>query len=200
MNAHSARKLSNNPNEVRIHIGEYFASAEPAVIQTVVGSCVAVCLHDPVARVGGMNHILVPGKADLFSLSAEACYAVNSMELLINSVLNAGGSRHRLKAKVFGGARMLAVESVRSDLGAQNVRFVLEFLGTESIPVLAKDLGGNMARQIHFHTQPGDVYVKKVKSVNLGRALENMQKSINRIRKKMEEPSEVTLFNGKRKK
>ena len=49
--------------QVGIHIGDCYVSTEPAVIYTVLGSCVAVCLFDPVRRIGGMNHILLPGEA-----------------------------------------------------------------------------------------------------------------------------------------
>ena len=76
-----------------IHIGGFHASRNPAVIETLLGSCVAVCLYDPVARIGGMNHILLPGKADLKHFDNVARYAINAMELLINRVMTLGGKR-----------------------------------------------------------------------------------------------------------
>ena len=92
--------------QISIHIGGYHASREPSVIHTVLGSCVAVCLFDPVNRVGGMNHILLPGKADMRHFDVSARYGINAMELLINKMMQLGGSRNRFLAKVFGGAHL----------------------------------------------------------------------------------------------
>ena len=74
----------------RIYIGEIVASATPLVVQTLLGSCVAVCLRDPATGVGGMNHILLPGRCD------GARCGVNAMELLINAIMQKGGDRRRL--------------------------------------------------------------------------------------------------------
>src|SRR5580658_1868975 len=88
-----------------IHIGEIFASREPAVVRTVLGSCIAVCLRDPVAGVGGMNHFLLPygGHNEL----ASARYGIHAMELLINDCMKVGADRAKLEAKVFGGGHVL---------------------------------------------------------------------------------------------
>ncbi|MGA2401571.1 MAG: chemotaxis protein CheD [Syntrophobacteraceae bacterium] len=92
---------------IRIHIGGLHASKEPAVIDTVLGSCVAVCLHDAVERIGGMNHILLPGEAELTHFDTSARYGINAMELLINTIATLGGNRRRIAAKAFGGAHIL---------------------------------------------------------------------------------------------
>lgn len=94
--------------EVSIHIGELYASKNPAVVHTLLGSCVAVCMFDPIKRIGGMNHILLPGNGDLKDFSDSTRYGINAMELLINMIMNLGGNRNRLVAKAFGGGNILA--------------------------------------------------------------------------------------------
>src|ERR1700677_4828856 len=90
----------------RIYIGEIVASATPLLLQTLLGSCVAVCLRDPAACVGGMNHILIPGRCD--SDDRPARCGVHAMELLINAIMREGGDRRRLEAKVFGGGNVVS--------------------------------------------------------------------------------------------
>jgi chemotaxis receptor (MCP) glutamine deamidase CheD len=89
----------------RIYVGEVVASTTPLLLQTLLGSCVAVCLRDPVAGVGEMNHILVPGRCDGHDRPSR--WGVHAMELLINSIMNQGGDWRRLVAKVFGAANVL---------------------------------------------------------------------------------------------
>lgn len=119
-------------------------------ISTILGSCVASCLYDPVSGVGGMNHFLVPDGASAGVQAAS--FGINAMELLINAVIKQGGDRMRLRAKVFGGARMIAG---LTDIGAKNGEFVLEFLRRESIVCVGASLGGVQARRIEFWPETG---------------------------------------------
>lgn len=141
----------------KIHIiqGEYkVVTAPDIVLSTVLGSCVAACLRDPVAGIGGMNHFLLPGdKTSRHSQEAER-YGAYLMELLINELLKSGAQRYRLEAKLFGGARML--EGL-SDIGAQNAAFAKEFLSMESIPIVAEHLGGTHGRRVEFFPTSGRV-------------------------------------------
>lgn len=148
--------------KVHIHIGGFHASREPVVVETILGSCVAVCLYDPLERIGGMNHILLPGKADLKHFDSAARYGVNAMELLINAIMALGGSRARLVAKVFGGAHVLPAISMENGTGRKNAEFVVEFLQMQSINIISEDVGGHVARKVHFHTDSGDVFLKRI--------------------------------------
>lgn len=131
--------------------GDYAVSSDPAVIMsTVLGSCVAVCLFDPRARVGGMNHFLLAGNGE--ARGNDLKYGVNAMELLINRVLRAGGDRRALQAKLFGGARM--TDHAR-DIGHSNAVFALEFLEREGIPCISQSLGGQKARRVQFTPSTG---------------------------------------------
>jgi chemotaxis protein CheD len=179
---------------VRIHIGEYYASRDSRIVYTLLGSCVAVCLFDPVRRVGGMNHILMPGRADLNKYDASARYGINAMELLINRIMNLGGHRESLRAKVFGGARTLSTIPVENSMGPKNAAFALEFLARESIPVLGRDLGGNLSRRIYFHTDTGDAYLKRGKPIQLTAIPIEEQRARKRVVREVEDAGDVTLF------
>ena len=138
----------SHPQKVNIVQGQYFVSDDPnVVLTTLLGSCVAACVRDPVARVGGMNHFLLPG-ADKTSHNGEAeRYGVHLMELLVNGLLQRGARKDRLEAKLFGGAR--TVENL-SDIGRQNTAFAERFLKTEDITYAGGSCGGENGRRIQF--------------------------------------------------
>ncbi len=145
---------------VTIYSGGVHAAPEPMVIKTLLGSCIAVCLHDPIRAVGGMNHFVLPrgdGDGD-----DAARFGVHAMDRLIGATMKAGGDRRRFVAKVFGGASMLDIEGAVVDVPRMNIDFVNTFLAEEGIPVLSADVGGRHARHVHFHTGPGRVFVRRV--------------------------------------
>ena len=134
--------------------GEYRVSRDPSeVLSTVLGSCVAVCLSDPVAKVGGMNHFLLPaapGQGDAKTLR----YGAHAMEVLINELLKLGARRRALEAKLFGGAN---VTDALGPIGKANASFALAYLSDEDIPCIARSLGGTQARRIMFRPATGHV-------------------------------------------
>ncbi len=136
--------------ERRIHIvqGDYNVSGDPAVVvSTLLGSCVAACIRDPLAGVGGMNHFLLPGE-DARSPTQEAeRYGDYLMELLVNGLMKQGAHRHRLEAKLFGGARMMRG---LSDIGLKNAEFAERYLKYEGIKLVGKDLGGQRGRRLQY--------------------------------------------------
>ncbi|SLN39025.1 chemotaxis protein CheD [Roseisalinus antarcticus] len=132
--------------------GDLAISADPKVtISTVLGSCVAVCMFEENVRIGGMNHFLLPGEG---GGNGTQRYGVHLMELLINGLLKAGASRARLRAKIFGGARMS--DNLR-DIGRGNVDFAQSFLLREGIPILSEHVGGRQARRLKFNPTTGAV-------------------------------------------
>ena len=140
--------------ERRLHVvqGEQAVSRDPALcLTTILGSCVAACLHDPVAGVGGMNHFLLPGdQAGASGLRL----GVHAMELLVNALLAEGAARGRLQGKLFGGGRML---DGLTDVGAQNARFAEGFLRAEGIAHVGGSLRGDCARRVQFWPATGRV-------------------------------------------
>ena len=136
--------------------GEFTASSDPTcALNTVLGSCVSVCLHDPDARIGGMNHFLLP-EGDSSSVD-EMIYGLHAMELLINGLLRGGARRSKLTAKLFGGASMI---SGLSDIGERNVAFAHRFLRDEGFPIVAEDTGGRRGRRLRFWPESGRVQMR----------------------------------------
>jgi chemotaxis protein CheD len=135
----------------RVHViqGEWKVSNDPAVVlSTVLGSCVAACLRDPVAGVGGMNHFLLPGSVDALAQGGDVSrYGVHLMELLINGLLKQGARRDRLEAKIFGGAKTIASFS---NVGQQNADFATRFLRDEGIQIVGSSTGGDAGRKLEY--------------------------------------------------
>jgi chemotaxis protein CheD len=132
--------------------GEYRISNRPdSVLTTLLGSCVAACIWDPVLQIGGMNHFLLPGEDDLQIRDSER-YGVHLMELLVNGLLREGASRQRLNAKLFGGGNM---NSSLADIGARNAAFARGFLRNEGIALVGESLGGDRARKVQFWPTTG---------------------------------------------
>ena len=152
---------------VKILPGEYFVTNGDKLIVTVLGSCVAVCLRDKVNGIGGMNHFLLPndGTNETGLLTESARYGVYAMELLVNHLLKMGATRARIEAKVFGGGNVLRGLKV-NNVGQRNVEFVLDYLQTERIPIVAKDLLDDYPRKVYFFPDTGKVLVKKIKSIH----------------------------------
>jgi chemotaxis protein CheD len=148
-----------------VHQGDCLVSGDlDLTYSTVLGSCIAACIRDREARVGGMNHFLLAapagGAGDRFGASAR--YGAFAMEQLINKVLTRGtGRKTNLDIKVFGGG---LIHGALTDIGAQNIAFVREFLGNEGYRVTSEDLGGSFARRVLFRPSSGRVLVKRLES------------------------------------
>lgn len=145
--------------------GEYFVSRQDMLLVTVLGSCVAACIRDTETGIGGMNHFMLPEEGGGGVVSTSARYGTYAMEVLINHLLKMGARRGRLEAKVFGGGAVLASLS-GSQVGARNAEFVLNFLKTEKVPVVAKDLLDSYPRKVYYFPLSGKVLVKKLHRVH----------------------------------
>lgn len=145
--------------------GEYFVSSDEALLVTVLGSCVAACIRDVDSGIGGMNHFMLPDDGGKSSAGSSARYGTYAMEVLINHLLKLGARRNRLEAKVFGGGAVMASLS-SSNVGARNAEFVLDFLKTEKIPIVAKDLLDSYPRKVYYFPHSGRVLVKKLHRVH----------------------------------
>lgn len=137
--------------------GEFFVADQPdIVIGTLLGSCIAVCLHDAIARVGGMNHFLLgePSSRERLIDSDMSRYGIHAMELLVNEMMKKGASRPRLRANLYGGANMLAG---LTEIGTSNAAFAKKFIATEGITLGRSELGGVQARRVEFLPYLGKV-------------------------------------------
>jgi chemotaxis protein CheD len=142
-----------------LYPGTIFAEPQQYQISTVLGSCVAVCLWDHVARMGGMNHIMLPfwnGEG-----LATPKYGNIAMERLLAKVLAIGCRRDCLVAKVFGGANVSGTGLEVYMIGDRNITLALEMLEEFRIPVVAKDVGGRVGRKVVMNSETGVVMVGK---------------------------------------
>lgn len=156
------RYVARRENEVaaRLRPGEYYVTADDERVETTLGSCVAACIRDPQLQIGGMNHFLLPAASpDPSDPLGGARYGTYAMEALINEILKRGGSRQRLEVKIFGGARMLVATT---DIGRQNIEFVEDYLATESIRVVSRDVGGDQARLVRYWPVTGVARLKRL--------------------------------------
>jgi chemotaxis protein CheD len=164
-------------NAVKILPGEFFVSKEDLVISTVLGSCVSACIWDSAARVGGMNHFMLPGEdANRTISAASGRYGAFAMEQLINELMKRGARRQTLEAKVFGGGAVLR-QLTSINVGERNATFVLDFLKVEGIRVLSQDLLDVHPRRVAFFPASGRALCKKLVSADA--ALVNEEQRYN---------------------
>ncbi|MBU9455632.1 chemoreceptor glutamine deamidase CheD [Burkholderia multivorans] len=149
---------------VKLLPNEFYTTADDMVLTTVLGSCVAACLHDPFAGIGGMNHFMLPDDgADAGAPASESMrYGAYAMEVLINELIKAGARRERFEAKVFGGAAVLAGMTT-INIGDRNADFVRRYLALERIRITAEDLQGVHPRKVAFMPHTGRAMVKKLR-------------------------------------
>lgn len=145
----------------RINIGNVRVCRTPLVFDTVLGSCISVCMYDPFSNAGGMNHFMLPKGADLSDPSSTR-YGINAMELLINDLVKIGGRRSRFEAKVFGGGHVLKMLNSGGSVPSLNISFINKFLSTEKINVVKSDLGGEQPRRVLFLPHTGKVFLRRL--------------------------------------
>jgi chemotaxis protein CheD len=145
---------------VKILPGEYFVHDEDMLIMTTLGSCIAACLYDRNAKVGGMNHFMLPeGAGD------SGRYGSYAMELLINEMMKRGAQRMTMEAKVFGGGQVVSGMTTMN-VGERNTNFVMDYLKTERIPVVSKDVLDVYPRKVCFLPGSGKAMVKRLAPTN----------------------------------
>lgn len=145
---------------VKVLPGEFFVHDEDILIMTTLGSCIAACLWDRERKIGGMNHFMLPdGEGD------SGRYGSFAMELLINEMIKKGASRLTMEAKVFGGGAVISgMNSI--NVGERNTAFVMDYLRTERISVVSKDVLDIYPRKVCFLPHSGKAMVKKLASAN----------------------------------
>ena len=165
-------------NVLTIFAGEYYISTKKEIISTVLGSCISVCLYDIIKGIGGMNHFMLPESSvsadKLFSkdslinkeeLTEQSMrYGITAMEVLIAEMQKKGADRLNLKAKIFGGGKVLTTNNNSSmqSIGDKNIGFARAFLKMEGIKIEKEDVGSTYGRKIFFITGRDSVFVKKV--------------------------------------
>ena len=149
-------------NAVKVLPGEFFVFADDILIMTTLGSCIAACLWDRERRVGGLNHFMLP---DADGAADSGRYGAFAMELLVNELIKLGASRMTMEAKVFGGGAVIGgMNSL--NVGERNTRFVLDYLKTERIAVVSKDVLDVYPRKVCFLPASGKAMVKRLATTN----------------------------------
>ena len=150
---------------VKVLPGEYFVYHEDILIMTTLGSCIAACLWDRQARIGGMNHFMLPEGLGKDSASSGGRYGSFAMELLINEMIKLGATRASMEAKVFGGGQVIPGMNLMN-VGERNTAFVLDYLKAERIQVVSKDVLDIYPRKVCFLPASGKAMVKRLTSAN----------------------------------
>ena len=173
---------------VKVLPGEYYVDDEDLLIMTTLGSCIAACLWDRNARVGGMNHFMLPeGVGD------SGRYGSYAMELLINELLKRGASRTSLEAKVFGGGAVISGMS-SLNVGERNTSFVLDYLKTEHITVVSKDVLDIYPRKVCFLPASGKAMVKRLAPTSSDALLAQDKAAVERAVTSSSRGGSVDLF------
>jgi chemotaxis protein CheD len=150
---------------VKLLPAEYYVTDAGVLLTTVLGSCVAACITDVEAGVAGMNHFMLPddAEADARDQVESMRYGAYAMDVLIAELLRAGARRERLRAKVFGGAAVLA-NMTMLNIGGRNADFVLRYLEKQRITIAAQDLRGLHARRVCLLPATGKAVVRKLRA------------------------------------
>ena len=156
-----ARPGTAEETVIQLAAGDLYIGSYGDRVDTTLGSCIAACVYDDVAGLGGMNHFLLPSTSDdqPSIVSDTSRFGNQAMELLINALLKRGAIRRRLKVKFFGGADMLGHENA---IGHQNIEFVRAFAAEENFGIESEDLGGDRARMVRFWPHSGRALVRCV--------------------------------------
>ena len=160
----------HNIFSAKILPGEYYVSMHGELISTVLGSCISACIRDVKMGIGGMNHFMLPigcedEHAGKIHLTSATRYGNFAMEMLINEILKAGGSRKNLEVKLFGGGRVLS-SMTKIDIGKKNINFVHEYLEEEQLLVTSEDTGDIFPRKVLYFADTGKVRVKKLRNIH----------------------------------
>lgn len=143
---------------VKVFSGDCYSTDSPGeMLVTVLGSCIAACIRDPIAKVGGMNHFLLPDSSNVGDSPTR--YGAYAMEKLVNDLLKKGASKSRMEVKIFGGGNVIKSSAM---IGDKNVNFIREYLKTEGLKIAQEDVGGTSPRRIHYYPDSGKVMMRKL--------------------------------------
>lgn len=181
----------------RILPGEYYVTRSDEGVYTTLGSCISACIRDRVSGVGGMNHFMLPASAKdepaawtATGLGAATRYGNYAMEHLINVILRNGGVRKNLEVKIFGGGRIL--ENM-TDVGQRNITFVRDYLKTESLSIVAEDVGDVFPRMVVYFPSTGKAKVKRLRSLH-NNVIANQEKAYIEVIADRPVAGEIELF------
>jgi chemotaxis protein CheD len=154
------------PPDIRVRVADYAVAAGGTISTIGLGSCVAIVLHDPVAQVGGLAHVLLPSEAMSRDRSNPAKFPATVLPLLLAEMRRRGASVQRIRAKIIGGASMFGnlMPAGGINIGERNVTAVREVLGAANIPIIADDTGSDYGRSVYLYVLSGRVEVRSIRN------------------------------------
>ena len=192
--------ITNDVFTAKILPGQYYVSTHGEMVTTVLGSCISACIRDPVAKVGGMNHFMLPvdrrakARSKVVDNDAASRYGDFAMEMLINAILTAGGKRRNLEVKLFGGGKVIS-QIKATDVGKMNIDFAHEYLEYEGLNVVAEDTGDIYPRKVNYFPDTGKVMMRKIKRTNNDTISTREEKYYSNILTTPDTSSELEVFN-----
>jgi chemotaxis protein CheD len=150
---------------VRVHVADYAVATSGTISTIGLGSCVAIILHDPVAKVGGLAHVLLPAESMSRDRSNPAKFTATVLPILVGEMLSVGAVGNRMRAKIVGGASMFGnlIPAGGINIGERNVIAVKEVLAGAKIPIVAEDTGSDYGRSVYLNVADGAVEVRSLR-------------------------------------
>jgi chemotaxis protein CheD len=172
-----------------IHPGEYYVSKKDEIISTVLGSCVAVCFHDPVNRVSGMNHFMLPGKMSETDIldDRSAKYGITAINDLLHHICKRGAVKEYLSAKIFGGGHVTDMTMNHMSVADDNIRLAKLMIEMEDIPIVEIDVGDIYTRKLYMDVKTGVVFLKKTSRMDVFEKINMRELEFIRSRNKYDE-------------
>ncbi len=157
MSEQSPRNFFDQKTKLFLMPGKIVVADQETLISTLLGSCVAVCLHDPLTKIGGMNHYLLPEVLNNEKPSPR--YGAFAIPELIREMEKKGADIYQLQAKVFGGGNVLVDNKLGQSIGQRNIQIAEKMLKEAGIWIVRKDVAGERGRKITFDTTTFEVLV-----------------------------------------
>ena len=157
--------MTTEKGEIRVKVADYAVASDGVIATIGLGSCVAIVLHDPVAGIGGLAHILLPDESMSRDRSNPAKFPSTVLPILLEEMRRLGASRKRIRAKIVGGASMFGnlMTNGAMNIGERNVLAVRDVLGNAKIPIVAADTGSDHGRSVYLSVRDGRVEVRSLR-------------------------------------
>lgn len=152
-------------NVIKVGMADLNICKSPDMITTLgLGSCVGITLYDPVTKIGGLAHVMLPDSTQIRNNSNIAKFADTGIDELLRRVVAAGADKKRLVAKIAGGAKMFAVTgtSEMGRIGDRNAEASRKKLAELGIRILVDETGDNYGRTIELYCETGEFHIKAV--------------------------------------
>lgn len=150
---------------IKVGMADLNICTAPKVLTTLgLGSCVGIVLYDPITKVSGLAHIMLPDSTKIKNNSNLAKFADTAIDVMIKDMVNIGANKNRLISKIAGGAQMFSFNS-NNDLmrvGERNTLATKEKLKSLGIRIISEDTGDSYGRTIEFYSETGELYVKTI--------------------------------------